>query len=531
MYKVMIVDDEPVILDGLRLVVQWEEFGLKIAGEARNGLSALELLSQSKFHILITDIRMPEMDGLELIRKARKIDRNLKIIILSGYNDFEQVRDAAKLGIENYLLKPVDEEELASTLVDTVNKIDNELTLAIDSQNPSSILKQNILNRWAAGSISNRELEHRADILKLSLDSNFYIVSAIKIIGYCADQPAVSGWHGQETEQAFFAAISMCNEILASDWKMDIFRNERNHIVMIMQSNAVIPADVLKASLASCLLRIHDRVRLDLFASVGNAVDEAAKVSESYQSALNLLDYSIVARSNSVCSFDEIFVHTGLMDSDISPEFDKLRSCILALDNEEACLVLDAIYDRLVQYSQTTPQLLKNITTEILLVISNVSPSIKAEFWYGNGPVQKIIGGFSQITTIRELKDAVKNVACLAMERLSSMKSSMHPMVTRLIRYIEDNYMKEFSLKTLSESLNINPIYLGQLFKNETGEVFSNYINKYRIGKAKELLQGSNITIADISGRTGYQNPSYFISIFKKLTGLSPAEYRVKYKE
>src|SRR5690349_16006765 len=107
MYRVLIVDDESFILDGLKVIIDWEEYGLEIAGQSSNGVKALELIKQSGFHILITDIKMPYMDGIELIKKIRQEEINIKIIILSGYDDFEYVREAAKHGIENYLLKPI----------------------------------------------------------------------------------------------------------------------------------------------------------------------------------------------------------------------------------------------------------------------------------------------------------------------------------------------------------------------------------------------------------------------------------------
>ena len=144
MYKVLIADDEPFILEGLADLINWEEHGLQIAGLVSNGLDAKNIVDSSDIDILITDNRMPRMDGIELIKYIAQTEKNIKFIILSGYNDFEYVKEAAKIGIENYLLKPVDEKELISTLINTVDKIENEIYKKKELQQGYNILRDNI---------------------------------------------------------------------------------------------------------------------------------------------------------------------------------------------------------------------------------------------------------------------------------------------------------------------------------------------------------------------------------------------------
>lgn len=161
MYKVFIVDDEPFIIEGLYDILDWASFGLEIVGHAENGRQALEALASIPADLLITDISMPVMDGLSLIAEARKLHQELKVIILSGFNEFDYLKEGMKLGIENYLLKPINVEELESTLRNTVEKMNSmksdELYDAFDMQ----ILKDNTLYRWLTGQIGEAEFRER----------------------------------------------------------------------------------------------------------------------------------------------------------------------------------------------------------------------------------------------------------------------------------------------------------------------------------------------------------------------------------
>lgn len=526
MYKVMIVDDEPVILEGLKIVVNWDEYGLKIAGEASNGQSALQQLKSSKYHILITDIRMPEMDGIELIKAARKLDRNLKVIILSGYNDFKQVKEAAKLGIENYLMKPVDEEELSYTLAETVRKLENELFLTIDLENPSNILRQNILNRWVTAGITFQELQSRADILNIRLDHAYYMVSTIKVLDPFTDRASRSEWQPKDKELACFAAANVCSELLKADWEIEIFSGPDHQIVMILHSNSPIERSDFKKSLEKCIHEIHKLLKLDVFATLGSIEEDAERVGDSYAAAASLQDYRMILGPNRVWGEQDVYRFeegSGVFEA---PDYDKMTNLVLALDYTSVCAFLDDIFGKLESFSGVSPMFLKTMATEILLSMCSATKDLKEEFWYSGKMAEEVINRFSHYVTLQQLNHALKRAAGLVIERLSRLHTDMNPLVIRTVKYIEENYMHEISLKTISDLFNTNSIYLGQIFKNELGEVFSHYLSRYRINRAKEMLRSSALSINEISGKVGFQNPSYFISTFRKLAGSSPAEYR-----
>lgn len=180
MYKVFIVDDEPFIIEGLYDIVDWSSFGMEIVNHAGNGQAALQALSSQPVDILITDISMPLMNGLDLIREARRVQPEMKVIILSGFNEFEYLKEGMQLGIENYLLKPINVEELESTLRNTASKLDHTVTPQTDDAYGIQILKDNILHRWLTGQIAATEFEERARFMNLSLEASDVAVAILR---------------------------------------------------------------------------------------------------------------------------------------------------------------------------------------------------------------------------------------------------------------------------------------------------------------------------------------------------------------
>ena len=175
MYRVIIVDDEPVIRRGLRETIEWDALGLEVAGEAADGAEALKLIREIRPEILITDIRMPEMDGLELIREVKKLDFSIKITILSGYSDYDYLKAAIRLGVDNYLLKPIDNDELISNLKNAVSEIEKEAAISLQIRQGTVLLRSNTLRRLVTGHISPEELKEKAEFLHIPLDAEQYL--------------------------------------------------------------------------------------------------------------------------------------------------------------------------------------------------------------------------------------------------------------------------------------------------------------------------------------------------------------------
>lgn len=399
MYRVLIVDDEPVIRKGLRDTIEWDSLGLEISGEACNGAEALALIQANRPHILITDIRMPGMDGIELVKTIRDLGMNIKIIILSGFSDYAFLKEAIRLGVESYLLKPIDNDELISNLVDAVNNIEKEILRATQLSQGIELLRSNTLNRLVTNAIGRGEFEEKASFLDVSLTAERFLCAV------CIAEDEKNGVFGYGEPLVALAIRNIC-DVLAKGMSIT-FIDAKNRVVLLFSGGREeemraaadgILENVAKQALENC--------GISIVTNVGITVSTPEDIWKSYASA--------------------------------TVRFDRERMAAEA---------------------------------------------------------DQLEGKWSNA-------------------------------VDRTLAYIVAHYHEALTLKQVAYVCDINTSYLGQIFKKETGESFTNYVNKYRIKKAKELLSHSSLRVYEIAEKVGFTDYHYFLRIFKKITGIIPTETR-----
>lgn len=518
MYKILIVDDEPFILEGLRHVISWEEHGLEIAATAANGVQALEILRQCAPDIVLTDIKMPYMDGLSLLKEIRREGMDIRCIFLSGYDDFEYVREAAKLGIENYLLKPVIPDELSATILNAVEKINSDLYKKLKSKEDISILRDSILYRWVSGSISSTELIERSSMLDIDLECDTYTVCLVRLLK--SDDrldPAIRN-----------SLLDICNEETKCADKAASFFDMNGDIVLVFPGQAVQGFEAeIQSGLESILSKLSlKHPEVSVFITVGSCETDCMAVANSFSNAKNLMDYSLILPPCSIVNYNEISRSSMNRKEFLNFDFNGFKEMLTSKKYHEGIAYVDHIYNTLRNTEGITPSYLRSISIELLYVIINIFGAFKVDIreWkdYGDGIFTKIM----LMTNIEELSSWIKKILVRFINLAASKETEANPLIQRIISLIDREYRQDLSLKRLSAAFNINAAYLGQLFKNETGEMFSNYLNRVRIEKAKELLMNTNLTLNDISEKVGYANVTYFYNIFKKYAGENPTKYK-----
>lgn len=530
MYRVLLADDEPMILEGMQRLIRWEELGLEIGGLAENGEAALAMLRRERFDILITDIRMPGMDGLSLLREARVARQELRAIVLSGYDDFAYVKEAARLGIENYLLKPVNEEELLSTLLLTVGRLDAEARERVRTTQDSTIIRDNLLLRWVTGAISLQELAMRLDVLGIEdLDAR-YAASVIHL-------PEAAHADLRETASlcrrtldgvGVFVFPSLQRELVLLFRDREAFERQRAMEGEAADGERIRARDRerLLAHAERCVARIRAIEGREAIALVGGTKDGPEGVAASFAEAQQMREYALLSRDATVLGFDEMNARMARLDVEFHVDYPALRQLVRDRSVEGICGFADAVFARLAKTPGVSPAFIRSVAMRIGLFVTSTASMLRSGAQDFCDEMDVLFAEAWRTTTIDELKGWIRNVADAAVSLLREEEKSLSPAIRQVLHYIETQHHRDVALKSIAHDLNMNAIYLGQLFKNETGQMFSTYVNNLRIEKAKQMLLGTKLSVVEVGQKVGYASNNHFHTVFRKATGSSPTEFR-----
>lgn len=504
MYKVFIVDDEPFIVEGLYDIVDWALFGLEIVGHAENGQQALEALQATPADVLITDISMPVMNGLSLISEVRKLHADMKVVILSGFNEFDYLKEGMTLGIENYLLKPINVEELESTLRNTVQKLNRIEPKEQYDHYDIQILKDNTLYRWLNGQIAASEFKERAELLELELNAPYFAVCILRTRAHLSALfERVVGFLETREEQ-----VTLCRDVdgdlilIASLSTQEDARREFIHL-----------AEDLSMELSVMNHSVH--------IGVGRVEAVTEEASLSYKEAKRALEYYIVYPDRLFIEYGQLEKGKVMLSSYAMPwaEYSKL---ILSGDANELKENIRQDFEQLKQGEGVRPDDLQSAAMELVIRFKMELQEIK--FTEEADSFKQALGQIQSSQSFEGLVEVLETVADLTVHSLTRDVKS--PVVHQVLNYIHSHYAEELSLKTLGAHYHIHPVYLGQLFLKETGGTFAEYINKYRIERAKELLKGTNHKVHEIARNVGYWEIGYFYKQFRKYVGISPTDFK-----
>ncbi|MCC3371521.1 response regulator transcription factor [Cohnella sp. REN36] len=519
MYNVWIVDDEPFILKGLSGIVNWPDLGLVLAGQAENGQDALEQIEAAgaQVDILITDISMPEMDGLTLLEELRRRNPELKAIILSGYNEFEYIKQGMKLGIENYLLKPINLQELRETLIHSVEKL-NRARIDRLSQDQVGMLKDNILYRWATGRIGPEQWRLRSEFLGLRLQAPFVAAAIVRAPDREADEA--------ERDELKARIRRSCERFLTLRGAAYLSFLDTSDDTALFLASPSGDADGL-AHLTEQLETLGDELRPALgclpVLALGPLVAGFDRAPDSYRHAHQALEYAMLYPDEPVLVYDRL---AGVSGSDYSPtaDGDMYARLVLAHDLNRLAKQIEADFEAFSAMERMSPVRLRHGALEMVMQMKKLlkeTPTGHPVFQTYHETVGRILGSAS----LEQLKELVRAMAAAISDALSE-REERNPIVRQILQELEAACHKEYSLKTLAQAYRVHPVYLGQLFQKETGQSFSDYLNRLRIDRAIVLMRTTKMKMQEISEAVGYWDAAHFYKHFKKYVGVAPAQYR-----
>ena len=527
--KLFIVDDDENIRGGLRHLIDWDELGIEITGEAEGGNEAFEKMKPSPPHIVLTDISMPQGDGLELIEAIHSCGWETRVIVLSGFNDYEFVRKAMRFDVEDYLLKPVDKDELLEIIKTICEQYHRKWLRQQLERESFHYLRNNILIRWIENRIEPEPLREKLDFLELyAWKAPLFQIASIS----WKDMQEGSLTTSEERFRPF-AILNVIDELMRLETKGLAFLDNEQRVICLFVGE---PHPCASASFAQDNLRwlthkaqeIALLLKVPWFSTLGNVYSHYSMVYQSYRDSLQLIDYMNL--TGPVTCIDHAWrEQMALLQIPSFTERINIIQDLLTGQHDRWIAELDADFQWAL--SQENPlAVAKALASEWIVLIRQTTKEIKSPLFT---PITdtRTISKLLNLPTIYEIKDNLQQILKLLEQKLNAMSHhKSHSVIDEIESLIREHLQQELSLKTLAVQYNISSVYLGKLFKQETGEYFSDYLNRVRIDQAKVLLSASHNKVYEIAALTGFIDPTYFIRKFKKMTGVSPIEYRNLHK-
>ncbi|REE77748.1 AraC family two component transcriptional regulator [Paenibacillus taihuensis] len=534
MLQVLIADDEWMFREYLRTALDWELYGFRICGEAKNGEEALELAKAAPPDIALLDITMPFMDGLELADRLKKLYPDISIVLITGHNEFDYARRALKIGVEDYILKPFSKDELMLTMLklqeEHLKQREEQSTL----QHHLQLMRESVLLRLVNGELTERNegLRELLASYQLTLDAPVYAVAVIEIDDMNRKWSEVS-----ERLLWKYAVTNILTEAMEeSGGEPIIFNGPEGRIICLygMSDTGVKAVDAGASALPRlepfeklCML-IKRYLHFSITIGVGGIYDRSVTgIRSSYYESLTALQNKFVLGSDRVIAYGEQMSAAGSGGAQYPPELgDELQLLLRAQDDERMNAKLSELFQHIREQKLSidyTYVICMSLVSICLGYVTEAGHPIEDCFGEHFFPYKEI----RSLTSIDEVETWMKALFAKAVQYARRYKKTRSSIIAQSAKaFIEERYSDpDLGVDLVAQQSYINASYLRAVFKKEMGMTVTDYITHIRMNRAKELLGEGNRKLADIAEAIGYSDGSYFSKSFKKFFGWSPSEY------
>lgn len=540
MLKIFLAEDEVIVRETIKRMIPWEDLGFELVGEAADGEMALPLLLRQKPDLLITDIKMPFMDGLTLAKVAKKEIPGLKVVILSGYDDFNYAKQAINIGVEDYLLKPITKNALIERLTEIRSRYEHEKTqkeyyekFHREMQAYEKNSSRDFFEALVRGSMDMMEIYRRSEKLGLDIVAEAYNVLIFTMNceeDFSGQREGYSEWEAESLE--------LLEEFFSENTSAMLFRcNIFSYGILIKGQKETIEENT--RSCVSEIQRIFDRKeqKRQWFVAAGEPVERLSQIQKSYYSASRAFSQRYL--------YDENILY-----------YDEMASMEKKNVTED-----DSTYLRKVDVNALNPAILQKFLSNGLL---EETENFVKDYFYaiGQEPLESLV--FRNYVTLNvrfSVMSFLKEIGCdtrtLEQEDTEDVLSESSKSLENAIAYaekiisqaialrdqnsgnknrsilktavdfIDSHYMEEdMSLNKAANAANVSANHFSALFSQNMGQTFIEYLTNLRMNKAKEYLRCTSMRSSEIAGEIGYKDAHYFSYLFKKTQGMTPSDYR-----
>lgn len=536
MYKLLIVDDETIIREGIIANVDFAGIGLELVGSCENGLEALDVVKEHQPDIVMTDINMPFMNGMQLAEEILILYPLTKIVFLTGFDRFEYVKEALKLKIMDYLVKPVLPRELTEIFTKAIQVIDSER--AADARinlmeeklaETVPVLRERFFNRMIKGPMITRELQGNLEAFGVSMELGIGFYQAMCIV---LPEEVMQKKDYNQLDASLSKVMTTVYTFLRDIRDCLAFRTYSDCIAVVVGSEEKCDVVELSELLSEKVDEVTSQhLGIEVGIGLGKVVSQLERISESYQTAEEALDLKFFNSDSHIISYYDLNRKRGGRLLSMSPYAAKIHQSLkngtlatLHKHIDEAFLVLGSYALPINNYYFHV----QNLLTSILLSLDEQGIEYQDVFTNNVSPSLHL-HGLKTLDSMRLwLKDFCGDIIAYVLEEREDYQINQ---AKGAIDYMRAHYMdQEISLKKVCKELCMSVSYFSLIFKEATGTTFVDYLTKLRMEKAKELLRNTHDKTYTIADAVGYKDAHYFSLVFKKYTGMTATAFRVSLK-
>lgn len=535
-FRVMIVEDEIAIANLIQKLIDFDRLNLEFSGCAYSGQSAYEKIHKEKPDIVITDISLPIMNGLELIQKIQEENLSVSFIIVSGLTYFNYALSAIKMGVEDYLLKPVNKDELNNVLEKTILKIAQSMQLDYEIQKLNIDMHMQLLRQRRSFLMDLLyEKEHLAEYAEEQINQQYHF-SFSPDTSFLIGISLIDGILKLDlsTQTKIIEQLMRSFQVSVKDLCIDMeVYNKSNQFLFVMNYEPCRESHILgavEAAQSEMLERLSSYGNLALTIACGMPVGSVQKLSYSLSTAQKVINARILLGSQHILLAEELLkknAHPRISPSTMG--LNSIRSCIEIRDVQKLKGLLGELFKNTAAACRSCPCFLLDTFCDVCSALLADLYQHKFISKNLNDLYIQYCGAIEGYSDLKSLIQFTVNFLTDLLPIQENYSAQENRQIQSAKKYIEEHFNENLQLEDVAEQVYLAPTYFGVWFKKETGDSFNSYLTSVRMEKAKKLLQDIQYNISEIAGMVGYQDKRYFSRLFKKIVGVTPKEYRKIY--
>ncbi|MBK5201234.1 MAG: response regulator [Spirochaetaceae bacterium] len=530
-YTIILVDDESLVRRSIKNNTPWSDYGFRVIGEANNGIEALELVEELKPDVVISDIRMPYLDGIGLIKELKRVYPNTIIIILSGYDEFTYAQTAIKYNVKEYILKPVSKKDFCDLLertkknlddnykkINDINKLESQYKMALP------LLKEKFLVSLLTPTkgIIDIELIQKGKSFGYNINKGNFIVATLE--SNKNDSPLIA-----------ISMLEACKEIINRPNTIQLQVDEQIVIIFTNDHTGLIDnfiplflKQVLR-ELEKISSYLNKYLKGGVTIGLGNIVSSPSMINQSYKEALVALNYKTYQENQNIIYINDVerIQHPTLNKDIMIQRKDEFINTLKMGSEDEVKTLVTKFFD---EYSGLNPEGLQSYLLSLLAILANLTISYKTSITQilSENENRSLLHELATINTVSKAKRWFTDLSLSVNKSIKGEREQSHiQFVEDAKKYIEDHYSeKSLCLESVCDYLGVSTAYFSTTFKKETGKSFVVACNETRINMAKQLMRESNLKNYEISEKIGFSDSNYFSFCFKRVAGISPSKYK-----